>query len=284
MAFGLLLGALAKVGHTHDEYSVSEKCVIEFTCPNKNRTVRGILSEGISLAVQSTWQSLFSGAAGAALGSQIWDIADSAHQIFKGTTVRKPWFGRKIWHGTNPMHFELPVQFLSYENAYNEVFLPTMALLSFLYPRLEEERETSEGGLIERFFVPGPPINWELGTSKGDTEGDRVEIKMGQFLEFHGCYLTQVQLQIANSFSLAGWPHNVKATVGFDVMDVAYVSHSGSFMEDGFRNQATSLGPELEGVRALGAKAVKLTDSWAKGLSGEAQKVMDGILDAISFK
>jgi hypothetical protein len=82
-------------------------------------------------------------------------------------------------------------------------------------------------------------------------------VELGQFLKFTGCYLTSVSLSIANSFNLEGYPHSVSARVSLDVMDVSFVGYNGSFMEDGFGNQAVQMGKIMGAFRDVGAKATE---------------------------
>jgi hypothetical protein len=175
------------------------------------------------------------------------------------------------------MHFDLPVQFVSYNNAREEVFLPVTGLLSFLYPRLNGEYQ-GDKGLLETYFIPGPTIDCRPGYSGS---GDNVEISLGDFLHFTGCYITSVSLTIANSFSLDGWPHNVKAVVSFDVMDVSYVSKDGGFMESGLRNQAVRLGQTLENVLSTGQALLNRADATVEKGGELLGKGLNAVLDTL---
>jgi hypothetical protein len=244
MALDFLLGNNSMV-HTHDVYTIGNQTVVKFWCPGKKKLVRSPLSGSFNLSVTSTWTDLFNAAGG---GSEIVNILSNAAQLIKGHTFRQPWFGRKLWGGTSPFKFSLPLQFSSRFNAYEEVYLPAIALLSFMYPRSAEEGKEDDEETFASYFVPGPPITFTKSNPDGilGKTGDRVEISMGSFLNFIGCYLTSISLTVENSFNKQGYPHNIKAQVGFDAMDVAFVNFDGGFMESGLGNQDFHLNKGLK--------------------------------------
>jgi hypothetical protein len=235
------------LGHVHDQYVASAHNIVTFYCPGKgHKIISAVLSGPINLVVKSQWQSLF----GNSQFGQIVSFLDNADQVVSGMSIRQPWFGRKLWAGTDPMHFDLPLQFQSYDNAREEVFLPVMGLLSLLYPRINADDAEGKWGLRE-YFIPGPSLNFK---KSGMHKGDVVEIRLGSLLYYTGCYITSLSLKIENSFSHEGWPHNVQATVGFDAMDVAFVEKDGAFMERGFENQAVVVGGWLDLIEAWGER------------------------------
>jgi hypothetical protein len=245
----------------HDLYTIGDPSVVRFYCPGKHKTVRAPLSGSFNLSVQSRWNGLFDGTGG---GSQLLGIIDSFAQALGNHTLSQPWFGRKLWGGTTPFKFSLPVRFVSRFDAYKEVFLPVMGLLSFMYPRLvtevDEESERGVANALSMYFVPGPNVFYALGDEEGGLgagNGDRVEISMGSFLNFTGCYLTSINLTVENSFNLAGYPHNVGAQVDFEAMDASFVGVDGSFMERGLGNQAFKMNEELKAAMETAQKAVE---------------------------
>jgi hypothetical protein len=266
MAIGFLLGKVPDVGYVHDTYAATNHSVVSFVCGGKKRAVRALLSDAIDLTVLSSWKSLFNGGVGQ-IGSQVVGIIENLRQLFGGTSIRQPWFGRKLWEGTAPLHFDLPIQFLSYNDAYQEVYLPAIGLLSFLYPRLDGRE--GEDKLWKKYFVPGPSLDYEVD-NHGD--GDRVEINLGNFIKFTGCYLTAVSLNIANSFNLDGYPHNIRARVSFDAMDVSFVESDGAFMQGGFENQAIKIGEIVRDFFGFGKNIMDKVDEYSEAISGGVRR------------
>jgi hypothetical protein len=261
MGISNVVGVLGDLPISHDVFSIGEQSFVKFYCKGKNKTIRAPLSGSFTLSVQSQWNGLFGGSGG---GSTLLGIVDSLVQGIANHSVVQPWFGRKLWGGTTPFKFSLPLRFISRFNAYDEVYLPVVGLLSFMYPRLDNEKqskaESDSANVFSKYFVPGPNIFYSEGSGGsglfkfGDAEGDRVEIELGKFISFSACYLTSISLTVENSFNFEGWPHNVAAQVEFEAMDVSFVNFDGSFMENGFKDQAYKLNMVVkEGKKKVGA-------------------------------
>jgi hypothetical protein len=256
----------------HDLYTLGNQSVVKFYCEGKNKTVRAPLSGSFSINVQSRWNEIFGGSGG---GSTLLGIVDHLAQALGNKTVAQPWFGRKMWGGTTPFKFSLPLRFISRFNAYKEVYLPMMGLLSFMYPRLNNDQQGEAGkdtaDMLSTYFLPGPNIFYSVTDSEENSSfnlglggGDAVEIELGKFISFSGCYLTSVSLTVENSFNLDGYPHNVGAQVEFEAMDVAFVNFDGSFMETGFGNQALMLNDQ---IKSAVSNIKTAADRGASGLS-----------------
>jgi len=237
MALDFLLGDSTSI-LTHDQYTAVNNNQVEFRCKNKgDMVIKAVLSGSFNLTVVSHWDSVIK--ATGPVGSQVVEIFDNFAQGLYGNTIRQPWFGRKFWQGTDPLKFTLPLQFLSFTNAKEEVFKPMVKLLSLVYPRLDSKSSTAT--TFQKYFIPGPTMFYVPADGHDADLGDRVEISMGNFLSFKGCYITQVALKVENSFSLEGYPHNVHADVSFETMDVSYVNPDGSFMTGGFRDASITM-------------------------------------------
>lgn len=264
----------------HDLYTIGDQSVVKFYCKGKHKTVRAPLSGSFNLNVQSQWNGLFDGAGG---GSQLLGIVDSLKQVFQSRTISQPWFGRKMWVGTTPFKFSLPIRFVSRFDAYKEVFLPVMGLLSFMYPRLNDENQSREdqANALSSYFIPGPNIfsseaaGDETKFNLGIGGGDQVEISMGSFMSFRGCYLTSVALTVENSFNVAGYPHNVGVQVDFEAMDVSFVNFDGGFMEGGFKNQSLVLNGTLQ-------TAIEKAGEVISGAEGDLAKFVDVVKSGFS--
>jgi hypothetical protein len=234
----------------HDFFTIGNQTVVSFSCAGKNKTVRSPLSGSFNLSVQSQWNGLFEGAG----GSTLLGIVNGVLKAATSRSVTQPWFGRKAWGGTTPLKFSLPLRFISRFNAYKEVYLPVTGLLSFMYPRLDDENAAGDtASVLSTYFIPGPNLFYTKGGGEnlfglGGAEGDRVEITIGQFMSFSGCYLTSINLNVENSFNVEGWPHNVAAQVEFEAMDVSFVNFDGGFMQDGFKDQSFVMNDWLKGA------------------------------------
>jgi hypothetical protein len=238
--------------HVHDMYSIGSQSIVTFNCTGKQKTVRAPLSGAFGLTVSSTWKGYFDGAGG---GVDAVTLVNGIAQLSSGLSVTQPWFGRKSWQGTSPMQFDIPLRFLSRFDAYDEVYLPVVGLLSFLYPRLYDEAASpNEAEALSVYFIPGPSVFASQGEASdeggvfglGGSGGDPVEISIGSFMRFSGCYIRSVSLNIENSFNGDGYPHNVEAKVNFEAMDASFVNYNGSFMDKKLGNQAIRLNAELK--------------------------------------
>jgi hypothetical protein len=188
------------------------------------------------------------------------------------------------------MLFDIPLQFLSKFDAYEEVYLPVVGLLSFLYPRLNDAKaKENTANLLSTYFVPGPSLFFkprEPSSNEGSfalsgSGGDHVEISVGSFVHFTGCYLKSVRLTVENSFNVAGYPHNVKADVSFEAMDSSFVDFDGSFMKTGLGNQSIVLNEELE---LAADQAEKALESGSEHLNTRFGKIETALKDAFGIK
>ena len=243
MALSFKLNEVSNV-ISQDDYSPDSSGILTFNCPGKKREVKTILSGPINVSVNSQWTKLFNAVGD--IGSRLVDVADNIHQILSGGTIRQPWFGRKLWTGTEPLKFNLPIRFVSFLNAKTEVMDPMMDLLSMVHPRVNENSGSDSFGFND-YVIPGPSIFYTPGKEGGPgAKGDRVEISLGEFLHFQGCYITNVNFNIENSFNLEGLPHTVGGNVSFESMDIAFVDRQYRFMNDGFRDPAVDLSKNIE--------------------------------------
>jgi hypothetical protein len=266
----------------HDVFSIGDQSIVKFTCDGKHKTIKAPLSGAFNLSVQSHWTGLFDGSGG---GSAILGYIDSLTQAFLNKTITQPWFGRKAWTGTTPFKFSVPIRFVSRFNAYKEVYLPVTGLLSFLYPRIDSaDAETGGADVLAAYLVPGPSVFYaeEEGGKEldgglfglGGSGGDRVEISVGSFIQFSGCYLTSIDLTVENSFNVDGYPHSVGGTVNFEAMDVSFVHFDGSFMQNKLGNQAFKVDEVLNGALKNGEEGVK-------GGNRSAQEMLDTLIKKV---
>ena len=260
-------------GYTKNELETpTGNNTLVFRCEGKKRTIKTVLSGDFTLNVTSHWKDFIS-KVGGAVASKLIDALDNYRQGLSGISLRQPWFGRKIWEGTEPLRFTFPVRFVSFLDARTEVMQPVMDLLSLVHPRQIMDNNNK---ILAGYHIPGPSIFYASNTnSSGDI--DRVEIQLGNFLHFRGCYITKIDLQFANSFSLEGWPHNVGGNVSFETMDVAYVEHNGAFMEEGFRDPEMELNSNLVALKnKVGGGFETVMQDGGAGL----QTGLEGVLDS----
>jgi len=105
-------------------FSYTNACRVLIRCPGKKIEIGAMLSEGFSIDAKSEWKSLFaSGMAGMDM-TKILGVIDNSAQIIAGHSIRQPYFGRKYWVGTEPLKFQLALQFVSFSNTYIEVYKP----------------------------------------------------------------------------------------------------------------------------------------------------------------
>jgi len=265
MALGFSLG-VSDLVTSHDTYSpppIASPCRVLISCPGKGKNILAMLSGDLRVNVKSHWKSLFDGAIGGGIG-KILGIIDNIEQIF-GNSIRQPYFGRKYWQGTDPIKFSLSFQFVAFSNAKEEVYKPMVSLMSLLYPRKSSAGEVA--GLFSSYIPPGPNLFYDTQSDASKDDGDRIVISLGNFMSFKGCYVTDFQSEIANSFSTDGYPHCVNVSMEFETMDVAFVSYNGAFMENGFTDASVTLGAFLQQLKGVvGNIRNKVGDLASQGL------------------
>ncbi len=218
---------------TDGDYDVPESQIVEITCAKRGLTVRGIISSDVTIESSAKWRGIadtitslvspFKGSSGGASKAVtgITKLIDTASTSM-GATFQQPWMSRKVWQGTEPLKFRVGVKFIAWEDAEKEVYLPTLYLLSLMYPRLLGS--IGAGALaVGGFAAPGP------GFLKGVGLNDDIVIKIGQNITYNLCYIEHLSVRWANTFNSKGMPMFSNVDISFSSSDTAYVKKDGSF-------------------------------------------------------
>lgn len=287
----MLAGLVGKSGllTIEDSYELSSPQKVIFNCPNKNKKVTSILSGPISFSIQSHWESWLATASGVLPGGNIanlLDPLDTASQLISATSIRQPWFGRKTWKGTDPFSFDIPVVFQATTSPKDDVWVPLAALLSFLYPRIKgfsgwlgEKATELLGNLISTYEIPGPSILYPYNKENKEKSGDVVEVSIGNFLFFEGCYLESTNVEIPPTFGPDGFPLYAKVNVKVTVMDTNYVSADGSFLTNGFAGALIDGGKLSQLMHTV---EEKMEAAWEEAKSGLGDLKPDPSRDLLS--
>lgn len=282
---------MSNVMRTEDQFvdRVNEKNnpqEVIIACKNKKRRVCGILNEGIKLSGEAQWEELFGGGI-TALGGSLINMVNKTSQYTRGTSIQQPWMNRKFWNSTKPFSFSFQMNFIA--DLYGgkvDVWEPTQALLSFVFPRqlstaqaisedldsssvINTKQRNSKGGqgvlaagvdtFANEFAIPGPGIGWsENATSKGDFgtdnydgNGDAVTLVIGNLFAFGGVYIEKVDVEYSPNMDSSGYPLWAKCTVNVTVMDVNYCNTDGSFMINRFADEQAALSSLVDSVTTL---------------------------------
>ncbi len=148
LGLAALTGTVKEMFKIHDDYVINSSSLVIFKCPNKGtgifsksanfgvtRPVTGILSEGLNLSAVSEWKNFIGGIPA---GGNLVDMFNMAGQMLGGVSIYQPWFSRKYWAKTDPLKMDIPMEFMTFYNAKEEVWDACLTLLSYLYPRHEK--------------------------------------------------------------------------------------------------------------------------------------------------
>jgi len=265
---------------------------ILIACKNKRRRVCGILNEGIKLSGESKWEEMFGGGI-TAIGGSLVNMVNKGLQGFRGTSIQQPWMNRKFWNSTKPFSFSFSFNFIEDGNGgKTDVWEPTQALLSFVFPRdlgtgeqikktldnargIDTSRANTDGGkglitagvdaIATEFAIPGPSVRYspdnksnttissDSGESVGDKGGDAVTLVIGNLFAFGGVYLEKVDVEYSPNMDTYGYPLWAKCTVQATVMDVNYCQTNGDFMISQFANSQGAMSSLLDSIATFGS-------------------------------
>jgi hypothetical protein len=198
---------------------------------------------------------------------------DDVLQTLGGFTLQQPWLGRKIWKGSEPIRFTIPLEFVTIDKAHDDVWLPVVGLMSLVYPRKESDGDTA--GMAESWHIPGPtPFqSFVASVSGGDTagttlKGDSVSVQIGTFLYFSLCIIDDVQVTLSNTFDAEGYPNHASVKVTVESQDPPFVKANGAFMVDSFKNSAFEVGNLIDEAVKIAKRLKDFTvDSFRLGES-----------------
>ena len=258
----------------YDQYDLvdnkAEPLNVRFICQGKKIIINGILSGPIAFNVKSQWDKVTK-----SLGalSTLYDAVSSFTQVTTGKVLWQPVMGRKIWSDTEPLSFNLDIEFVATQDAKQEVWLPCQGIMALLHPRNLDKK----GVVLTDYAIPGPGLFDSAKGSNGEVKrgndtkmtgvdgkeidfkashSDNIIINKGSFLVFGMCYLTSANITIDNIFDPMGFPLHAKASVSCTTNDSLFVKRDGSFMEEGIAEQSMELG-EFGSYFSKVAKALK---------------------------
>jgi hypothetical protein len=93
---------------------------------------------------------------------------------------------------------------------------------------------------VNFYAVPGPTPWFEWDNASSQDTGDAVRVRVGNFLEFPSCYLTDADFTLSPAWTTTGNPMAATGYIMVESMDVAFVDEDGSFLDN--TRQKTSLG------------------------------------------
>lgn len=262
--------------YNEDEFNITDQLTSEekfapqevvITCPHKNGRVCGILNTGVSLDGKAEWTEMMGGGI-MSLGGNVVETGNNLLQFVRASSIQQPWMNRKMWKTTKPFSFSFELAFVAQDDALNDVVRPTMALMSFLFPRELSTKDGNDASLytsldgitggrfskgitkdsligtaltsFQYYNIPGPGIRYD-GNDTGDEIGDPVTIVIGKMFAFGACYLENVQIQYSQSMNHSGYPIAAKATIRATVMDACTCRTDGNFLIQEFYGSSENL-------------------------------------------
>lgn len=255
-----------------DDFTSSNVTVpeIEVSCKTKGWKVTAPLSDKIRIGGHADWQEVFQGGM-MSLGGSALDTFNNIIQLTSGKSIQQPWMNRKVYKNTKPLSFSFAMNFVATYDPQNEVFEPAMKLLSFIFPRVDDDTESLKneirgtlekwhlkGELINSFIdtfvksyiVPGPSISWGNGkTDDSGKNGDAVTLRIGQVLTLGGVYLEDVDCEFSQACDSKGFPLSCRVNLKATMMDCNYVDSNGNFNIEQFKDKQADLSDNLQTLR-----------------------------------
>jgi len=193
------------------------------------RVVRALLQDDFSTAVKSTW-------AEPTLTSLLTRKMQETTQLLTGGyALGSQFMTRRIWYGSSPMNLHIKLKFESIYDAHREVVLACGSLQQLALPskvRFSGQDKNLGQRIGESVLIvpPGPNAFYLSGSGKegaSDTanpfaqrEGDRIEIRIGNLMEFRSVIVRDVEVTWGRRFTKEGNPINATATIHFESFEI----------------------------------------------------------------
>lgn len=189
----------------HDTFNADSQNVnIFIECPRRGIFVESYIPSDMKFTTNSKWEPFFQ----ALDSSGVISIVDSAVQVVSGYSIQNPILKRKVWKGSDPMTFDLPLIFFSMTDAKTKVFDPVQDLLNLPLP-MQVNRD-------KLFYeVPGPlPLNGLQGS------GLPVNIYIGQWLALKSVFIEGVSVNFS-AISQNSYPTRADVTLKVGLQDAS---------------------------------------------------------------
>ncbi len=285
LGLAALTNTFSELYKVHDRYVIDSNSLVVFRCPTKgtgvfasglngiSRPVIGVLSAGMNLSAVAEWKNFISGIPAS---SNLLDMFNMGAQYIKGLSAYQPWFSRKYWVKTDPIKFDIPMEFNTFYAAKAEVWDACLTLLSYLYPRHEAgvgdllNNLSAKGGFVGKaisnldptgsarstlnnlfslYTIPGPHLFHSAGSNKN--KGDVVTVHVGSNIVFKSCYLTKVAISFSPAMDASGYPLSAKVVVSLESMEATVVDKDGQFNTSSLGSNAAATSVSLAGMESI---------------------------------
>jgi len=202
--------------------SVNPNYVIIIRSQQLMCSVRALLQDKFTMKATSEWRSVFG-------GGRISSRIQEGIQYLTGRALVNKLMSRRIWSGTSPLTFTIPLKFEALDDALSEVFLPCLKLEQMVLPTQFDTNSTGEvavegqgRGLLNRFSVtpPGPSPYEDLPGWKDDDSrrkgSERISVSIGNLVNFPNVIMREVTIDLANKFTEEGHPVSGTANIVFE--------------------------------------------------------------------
>lgn len=152
--------------------------MIAISCPTASLEVVADLPEQTVLAIQSDWETR--------MASSFFPQAVTS--LTGVSPLSQEWNTRQMWVSTSPIEFSFHLLFDAQNSAYQDVFMPAMALAQLVAP-------DSYGDLL---LPPGP--------SRIDKQKNAVTLAIGRMMRIEDAILVSAQPTFDNRMDAQGYP------------------------------------------------------------------------------
>lgn len=234
LAYKVLFGGGASsfladsVGFTEDATPLDIRHLVSVFSTAQNRRVRCPIQDQIEMRVGSDWQTIVPEGLVGALRK-----IDPVFQGVFGVTTYQKFFTRRIWAGSTPLTFKLPLKFVAVKDAYTDVVLPVQSLFKMALPRVAGKYllpaeirsgvDTLTGGRFKPgpltvLSPPGPSVTPEILGFNVNSE--QINIYFGRIAWFYNVIVKDVSAIFDSRVDSAGKPISAKVDLTFETYEM----------------------------------------------------------------
>ncbi|MDD5220123.1 MAG: hypothetical protein PHV11_06135 [Candidatus Bipolaricaulis sp.] len=188
----------------------------------KTVIISALIQDKLSMQTEAHWSSLTAASVATKLAEEL-----STAGVYRSLVGK--YTSRRLWTGTDPISFSIPMQFKAVNNAEREVVAPCRELqrLSLPFSGHDSDSSNAKKYLLESLLSPPGPTPYaglrgyvleNLGQSIPIEE--QIDIFFGRFLTFKNVIVKNISIEIPNKFLSGGMPIGALATIQFQTYEI----------------------------------------------------------------
>jgi len=154
--------------------------------------VNAWLPDKFSMSIEQSWKNL--------VGGGDIGLLNEISELFTGKIVNNQYLTAKVWTGSNPLMFSLPLHFVARRDSRKEVIRPIKQLMKMSLP--------VRSGTWQ-IYPPGPSVKHKaIEATRGtiDTHSDNITLYIGNYIRIPNVYISNVQASFDGLLNKDGEP------------------------------------------------------------------------------